>query len=66
MADKWTFPFKTLWVLYDKDNGHSGSHRYCWCFPTKKLAQAYKEWQNSNPKFAELVGPYRYKGKNND
>lgn len=52
---------KEVWLLMDKDNGHPGSHRYCWWFPTEKEAIEHKKWQKKSSKYATaLAGPFRF------
>jgi hypothetical protein len=49
-----------LWILIDKDNGHPGSHRYCWWFKTKAAALSHKRWQLKSKHHASLTEPFKY------
>jgi hypothetical protein len=49
-----------MWVLFDRDNGNPGSHRYLWWFRSRASAQEHKRRQNSRPECAKLAGPFRY------
>ncbi len=55
-----------IWLLFDLDNGHRGSHHYVWWFDSRKEAREYKTWHDKscgenppNPHRTELVGPVR-------
>jgi len=50
-----------IWLLFDLDNGHRGSHHYVWWFDSRKLAREFKEHHiaSKNPHKTELVGPVR-------
>lgn len=51
---------KTVWLLFDVDNGHEPSKHYCWWFNTRKHARQHKQWQKRN-QGAKLVGPVKAK-----
>lgn len=51
---------KSIWLLFDIDNGNSGSKHYVWWFDTRKQAREYKRSHlNGSPSKAELVGPVK-------
>jgi hypothetical protein len=50
----------TVWIVFDLDNGHPLSHRYCWCFETRKLARDHIKWQRKQKYAARLSPPMRY------
>lgn len=47
-----------IWLLFDIDNGDSGSKHYVWWFDSRKKAREHKQWHINNGK-TELVGPVR-------
>ncbi len=51
---------KTIWILFDVDNGHFPHKNYLWWFPTKELAIKHKHNQKKKQYSATLVGPYRF------
>jgi len=48
-----------IWLLFDIDNGDSGSKHYVWWFDSRKKARGHKKWQATTKHAAELVGPVR-------
>lgn len=50
---------KTLWMLFDVDNGHEPSKHYCWWFNTRQGARDHKTWQRTQKYSATLVGPVK-------
>jgi len=55
-------PKKTLiWLLFDIDNGHGGSHHYVWWFESRRQAREFKarHLASPNPHKTDLVGPVR-------
>jgi hypothetical protein len=51
---------RTMWVLFDMDNGNPDSYRYIWYFASKRQAVAHRNRQNAVKKNARVVGPVRY------
>jgi hypothetical protein len=49
----------TIYVCFDKSNGHKGGRRYLWWFNTKKEAQDQYKLHKGNPLFAPLYAPKR-------
>ena len=49
-----------LWLLLDVDNGQFPVKNYTWWFPTRKAAREHLAEQRGNPKYAKLVGPFKY------
>lgn len=48
---------KTVWVLFDVDNGHEPVKHYCWWFNTRQQARNHKKWQLKQKYSAKLIGP---------
>lgn len=50
---------KTVWLLFDLDNGHEGSKRYVWWFDTKRQAADFKREHRKKPFAASLSVPVK-------
>jgi hypothetical protein len=52
----------TIWLLFDIDNGHRGSHHYVWWFDSRQQARDFKEHHlglRPHKNTTDLVGPVR-------
>lgn len=54
-----------MWVLFDESNGNYPCTNYFWRFKTRVEALVHRDFQNSNPNFARLVGPFKCVESNN-
>lgn len=61
MRNKENFPkTKSIWVLFDLDNGHEPSKHYCWWFNTRKNARDHKKFQKKQKFASKLTAPYKF------
>lgn len=49
---------KTIWLLFDLDNGHEPGKHYTWWFNKYSQAKRFKD-EHSRSDQAELVGPIK-------
>jgi len=50
---------KAFWLLFDLDNGHTASRRYCWWFDTRTAAMRHRREQHATAVNARLSMPVR-------
>lgn len=56
----WALPKgKTIWLLFDLNNGDAGSRRYVWWFNTRGMAMAHRRHQHKMEFGAKLSMPVR-------
>lgn len=53
-------PNKSIWLVFDMDNGHSIAQRYVWWFNTKKEAISWSNGHIKNKFSSNISEPKRF------
>lgn len=47
------------WLCFDGSNGHKGTHRYVWVYPSRRFAREQCALHKITPRYAYLSAPVR-------
>lgn len=50
-----------VWILHDMANSNVWCKNYLWWFTDRTKAVAHRRMHESNPKYADLIGPFRFR-----